>query len=315
MRWTLALAVLLVAGCGGDEPPLPDPAARELPTAIAVVPPEIPGESQEFREMELPPGQFVRAIPTGNAYDAATGPTYRSLCLNCHAVSQTSFAVDAWTRSVHARCGISCGACHGSHEGTFIAQPSSEQCRSCHARQVEAFLASGHGPERAPGMRCISCHEVHETDRQLARSVTLCIGCHLDSEHVRGYPDSRMGMTFMREGYDENGDLRAPDCIYCHMPLDPIMNETGDFRNDKVTLHDSAITVQKNPRDASRLSDAAIDFLLPLCVTCHSERNARHRLENSDPLLLRWAPVGMTPEILRRPSPEATGNTGEESAP
>jgi len=286
-------------GCPGEEPELPDPAAQTSSAVDRVTPPMIQGDSEAFREMELPPSQFVRVIPTGDAHDPESAPAFRSLCLNCHAVSQTSFATEAWVQSLHARAGVTCAACHGSHEGTFAPQPTAEDCRRCHSRQVEAFLASGHGPERAPGMRCVSCHEVHATDRKLAMSTTLCTGCHIESEHVTGYAESRMGVIFLQEGYDENGDLRAPDCVYCHMPPDPIMDETGDFRTDRVTLHDPAITVEKHAKDPSRLSDAAIEFLLPQCVTCHSERNARHRLENSDTLLRHWTPLGMD-EATRR---------------
>lgn len=302
--------LLLLFGCEEKGPDLPDPEGSAAVQTRSISPPEIPGKSQAFQDMELPPGQFVRVLPAGEAYDAQGAPTYRSLCLNCHAVSQTSFSVDAWTESAHARAGILCGACHGAHEEAFISKPGPEKCRSCHAAQYDEFIVSAHGPEKAPGMGCCPCHEVHATDRRLAAEVTTCTGCHLESQHVQGYATSRMGVVFIREGYDENGDLRAPDCVFCHMPPSPLMEGTGDFRNDKVTLHNSAITVEKHPKDGSRLSDEAVEFLTPLCVQCHSERNAQYRLENSGPLLLDWTPIGMTRDVLRKPVQEAQSGRG-----
>lgn len=313
-RAMVPAAMLVLASCADKGPPLPDAGDRSGARA-PVAAPEIPGKSQAFEDMELPPGHFVRALPTGEAYDRTTAPVYRSLCLNCHAASQTSFAVAAWGKSLHARAGILCGACHGAHEQNFVARPGPDRCLACHAAQVEASLASAHGPERAPGMGCSPCHEIHSTDRTLAGQVSTCTICHLDSDHVQGYASSLMGAIFTREGRDEIGDLRAPDCVYCHMPVDSIVAVTGEFRNDRVTMHDPGITVRKAERDSTRLSEAAIEFLMPLCLKCHSKQNARYRLENSDPLLRHWTPVGMTQEVLRKPSPRRSGPQGRRGVP
>jgi hypothetical protein len=260
--------------------------------------------------MAVPPGQLVRARPVGEAWTADDGPTYRSLCLRCHAVSQTSFAVDDWLESAHARAGVLCASCHGAHEASFVPQPGTDRCALCHATQVEEFRASAHGPERAPGMRCVSCHEIHATDRKLVAAVSLCENCHLDSEHVQGFGVSRMGTVLVEHPPDPEGGIRAADCVFCHMPDSPILLETGDFRNDRLTLHDPALTVKRHPRDERRLDDDAIDFLVPLCQQCHSERNARYRLENSDTLIRQWIPVGMADDVRRRPGPGAGGASG-----
>jgi hypothetical protein len=312
----LGLLVLGGLGCGGDDPPLPPPGSSgAADPATAVTGPDTPGLSQEFEDMEVPPGQLTRAIPVGDAWAEPEGPAYRSLCLRCHSVSQTSFAVTDWLESAHAKAGVLCGSCHGTHEEGFITKPGVDRCIVCHAPQVEEFLASGHGPERAPGMRCISCHEAHATDRGLIGSVALCTGCHLDSEHVQGFPASRMGTVLAEHPVGPDGDIRAPDCVFCHMPESPILRETGDYRRDRVTLHDSAITVGRHPKDPRRLTDETIEFLVPLCVQCHSERNARYRLENSDPLIRRWTPIGMAGEIRRRPAPDAGPDAGAASSP
>ncbi|MEZ4653736.1 MAG: cytochrome c3 family protein [Candidatus Eisenbacteria bacterium] len=131
--------------------------------------------------MQLPPGQILRVTPTGDAYDAASAPTHLSLCLNCHAVSQTSFAAQAWQESLHSRAGVTCGACHGTHEAAFVTKPGPETCRTCHPSQYQGATASAHGPERAPGMGCTSCHEIHATSRRLASRVETCTGLSSDS--------------------------------------------------------------------------------------------------------------------------------------
>ena len=251
--------------------------------------------------MKLPPGQLARVIPIGAAWPADDGPAFRSNCLRCHAVSQTAFAVRDWRESLHARAGVMCAACHGTHEADFVPHPGPERCLMCHAQEVEEFLASAHGPARSPGMRCVSCHEAHATDRGGAKSVAVCTSCHLQSDHVQGFASSRMGGIAATGATHVDGTPRAPDCVYCHQPASTLMKQSGDFRNDRVTLHDPAITVAKDPRDPRRLSPQAIATLLPTCTTCHSERNARFRLENADPLILHWRPAGMPDEIRRGP--------------
>jgi len=292
-----ALAIALcVTGCGRGVPPK----SGSRPPALAV--PAVPGESEEFKQMKLPPGQLARVLPIGAAWPAEDGPVYRSTCLRCHAVSQTAFAVRDWRESLHARAGVLCAACHGTHEAGFVPHPGPDRCTMCHAQEVEEFLASAHGPARSAGMRCVSCHEAHATDRGGAKSVAVCTSCHLGSDHVQGFAASRMGEIAATGATHADGTPRAPDCVFCHQPASALMRQTGDFRNDRVTLHDPALTVARNPKDPRRLAPQAIQLLLPMCVTCHSERNARYRLENSDPLILHWRPVGMTEEVRDRPA-------------
>lgn len=288
-------AALLLAGCDRGGPPLPGGArpAGKAPAGDAPAAPDIPGRSDEFTNMQLPPGQLTRALPVGAAWPADDGPAYRSLCLNCHSVSGTSFAVADWRESLHARAGVLCASCHGTHEAAFVPRPGPDRCLPCHPSQTEEFLASRHGPATSPGMRCVACHEAHATDRGLARATGTCLGCHLDSDHVQGFPASRMGQTLAHRPLKSDGTIAAADCVTCHLPASDLLATTGDFRNDRVTRHDAAITVA---RDA-----AAIEFLVPHCLPCHSERNARARLERSDPWILHWTPVGMPDDVRRRP--------------
>lgn len=313
MRTAMIALLLLAGGCRDDLPPLPEPAsagttgsptATATPGTIVITAPNVPGRSEEFERMEVPPGQLTRAIPAGDAWAPDEGPVYASLCLQCHSVSQTSFAVADWRESLHARAGVTCAACHGSHEVTFVTRPGPDRCLLCHAQETEELLRSAHGPERAPGMGCVSCHDAHATDRGLATAATLCAGCHLDSDHVQGFAASRMGVVLATAGTAADGSPRAPDCVTCHQPESGILRETGDFRNDRVTLHDPGLTVARPEGGGPALAGETIERLVPVCATCHSERNARHRLENSDPLLLHWTPIGATAAVRRGPTPE-----------
>ncbi len=297
-----AATALLFAACDRGGPPLPEgarPAAS--PAAGTPAAPDIPGRSDEFTKMEVPPGQLTRALPVGDAWPADDGPAYRSLCLNCHSVSGTSFATADWRESLHARAGVLCASCHGTHEAAFVPRPGPDRCLLCHPSQTAEFLASRHGPDTSAGMRCVACHEAHATDRGLARATDTCLGCHLDSDHVQGFPASRMGQTLAHRPLKSDGTIAAADCVTCHMPESDLLATTGDFRNDRVTLHDPSITVAKEADDPSSLTREAIEFLVPRCLTCHSERNARARLEHSDPWILHWTPVGMPDEVRRRP--------------
>lgn len=299
----VVLVVVLVAGgCGGEAPPLPGGQAAEPGGTPVVAPPDVPGTSDEFRNMEVPPGQLTRALTIGTAWPKDEGPVYWSLCLQCHTVSQTSFAVTDWRESLHARTGVLCASCHGTHEASFVPQPGPDRCALCHAAEVDEFLASRHGPATSPGMRCVACHEVHATDRRLATSRTVCLGCHLDSDHVQGFPESRMGIVLREHPPNADGSLRAADCVTCHMPESTRMRETGDFRNDRVTVHDPAATLARDPADDRVLARDTIERLVPICTQCHSERNARWRLEHADPVLLHWTPLGMPEEVRQRPA-------------
>ncbi|MFN8177688.1 MAG: cytochrome c3 family protein [bacterium] len=299
-----AILALMAPGCS-RLPSLP-----KRPKAVASAPrgalPDIPGQSDEFKQMQLPPGQLTRALPIGTAYAKDQGPIYQSLCLSCHSVSQTSFAVVDWQESLHSRAGVYCGSCHGTHEAGFFPRPGPDRCALCHAQEVEEFLASKHGPRNAPGVRCVSCHEPHATERGLAKSLKVCMDCHLSSQHVQGFLQSRMGLVLTTQPPDPAGKLRAADCVTCHMPQSVILKQTGDFRNDAVTLHDPASTVAKDPADSTMLARTTIETLVPVCKQCHSERNARYRLENADPLIKYWTPLGMTSELRRRPIPVGT---------
>ncbi|HVH68519.1 MAG TPA: multiheme c-type cytochrome [Gemmatimonadales bacterium] len=55
----------------------------------------------------------------------------------------------------------------------------------------------------SPEMSCSTCHDVHQTQRDVAAFVPKCLGCHDTAQHPMA---ARIG------------DRLIPDCIDCHMP-------------------------------------------------------------------------------------------------
>ena len=70
-------ATIVLLACQADGPPLPDPRgvpAEETAVSGVVPPPEIPGRSDAFENMELPPGQVARVDPVGSAHGEEGAP-------------------------------------------------------------------------------------------------------------------------------------------------------------------------------------------------------------------------------------------------
>lgn len=128
-------------------------------------------------------------------------------CAKCH--EQTAAPESAgpahsfaeWQKSIHAKRGISCDACHGgdalakdkaaAHQG--IAQssdPSSriyfdkipETCGACHAKELKGFKVSVHYKElesSGRGPNCVTCHGSMATRLMTPREMeSICTLCH-----------------------------------------------------------------------------------------------------------------------------------------
>jgi formate-dependent nitrite reductase cytochrome c552 subunit len=119
----------------------------------------------------------IRPSPVG----AAGAP---SSCVRCHrtiaGVNYLEHDFSDWAKSVHAKAGISCEACHGgnpsaqnardAHQGMKPStDPSSPvyftrvpaTCGTCHQAEFKAFQKSAHYKElqrTGRGPNCVSCH-------------------------------------------------------------------------------------------------------------------------------------------------------------
>lgn len=125
-------------------------------------------------------------------------------CIDCHraveAVAYIEHNFEDWEKSVHARAGVSCDACHGgdpakadkagAHAGMkpstdkssplyFTRVPAS--CGKCHEAEGAAFRKSAHHRElqrTGRGPNCVTCHGAMANfvlgPRDLERTCTLC---------------------------------------------------------------------------------------------------------------------------------------------
>ena len=83
----------------------------------------------------------------------ATTPEGEPICVTCHEdVSRN--VVETWRSQNHGRNGVSCTACHNSHEQDFTPHPLSDVCFGCH--DVVA-IHPDFTPD-TPAARCMECH-------------------------------------------------------------------------------------------------------------------------------------------------------------
>ena len=62
--------------------------------------------------------------------------------------------VDDWAADAHARAGINCMGCHATkgEPERWIAAPSLDTCKSCHAKQAQTFTEGKHGMRQREGL-------------------------------------------------------------------------------------------------------------------------------------------------------------------
>lgn len=170
----------------------------------------------------------------------------------------------AWAGSGHATAGINCSGCHGSPQDDWIDRPTHEACQSCHAPEVEGFLAGHHGMRLSVGLPplrvgdarrpmrpeahertlgCGSCHDVHRLDTRFA-AAEACMQCH-DDEHTRGYPSSPHGRLWRAELAGTGAPRSGVSCATCHLPpeLDPqgIARSTQHNQNDNLRPNEKMV--------------------------------------------------------------------------
>lgn len=239
-------------------------------------------------------------------------------CIGCH-LKLTPKAVEDWRQSRHAQNGVGCAACHGSHPDLKMPLPAT--CGACHENRVTQLNAGKHGRYGFAGhenagrrfaqyeemkemgcgachsiqYKCDSCHTRHRFDVKEARRPAACGTCHMGPDHAQKeyYESSKHGVYYDLEGKGIEEGGRVPTCVTCHMSggnHDVSQGITiggasqGKFigqRNsgDKYSLSPTGITMNEITKE---------DFLrerekmVALCMSCHSERFARHKLASAD---------------------------------
>lgn len=281
----LTLALLIgLAGCAPSAPTQsPQPAEPADPLLVP------PGESDEFLDMELPANHFTHTRGAGERFAGKDAAHVANLCLNCHTTSQTSFATEDWSGSLHALAGVGCEACHGAHQDGFVPHPGPDRCRACHPQQETEMRRGQHADEPGSGLRCDSCHRAHGFDLEEVKQPSSCTSCHRDSIHVQTYTSSKMGTIFTRQGFDEDGVPAAATCHMCHMTLSPVHERTDDLRCDTVMDHD--VTIERLA-DSARMTEDAMEGFVEICLQCHARAISEYRLKHSEPLLTTWKSGG-----------------------
>ncbi|MDX1696158.1 MAG: cytochrome c3 family protein, partial [Ketobacteraceae bacterium] len=180
--------------------------------------------------------------------------------------AESSDLINDWYHSSHASAGVNCQQCHGSGE-SYVEKPAPEDCKSCHAFEVETFLKGKHGMRLAAGLSpmspdqsklpmhreehkeltCNTCHSAHEFDTDYAE-VEACLGCHND-EHSQAYRDSKHYQHVVE------GRETAVTCATCHMPR--VETEHGGIDGFKVN-HNQNDTLRPNEK-----------MIRPVCLDCH----------------------------------------------
>lgn len=179
-----------------------------------------------------------------------------------------------WLETAHADAGVQCSDCHAPQAQAWRDQPDHESCRSCHAVQVDGFLAGKHGMRLAAGLApmtpaqarlpmhreaahrelsCTSCHGAHRFDTRYA-AVDACLACHADT-HSLEFKDSKHFALWQQE---QAGALPAGSgvsCASCHLPR--VVDDTGGAES---------VRVEHNQNDTLRPPEAMIR---PTCLHCH----------------------------------------------
>ncbi len=283
VRSLLIVGCLLVVGCGNSsvttEPATDDPLLYP------------PGRSEAFEEMEVPPNHFTHSEGIGAKYRGRDAGHVQSTCLNCHTTSQTSFATEEWAASWHALAGISCEACHGTHEVAFVPHPGPDRCRACHPQQELEMRRGQHADVAGSGIRCDSCHRAHAFDLGAVKDPATCTACHKDSPHVQQFATSKMGVIFQREGFDDEGVPEAATCHMCHVTLSPVHETSSDLRCDTVMNHDVSAGMAR-VKEGGPLTEEAREAFVVICLQCHARAISEYRMRQPDPIITHWQAGG-----------------------
>ena len=220
-------------------------------------------------------------------------------CAGCH--DKTRAALDEGvhgSRGARAR-GVSCTACHGTHEIRPAAAVTIETCAACHRAQVQVYRGSVHGRSRQRGdteaATCRSCHGAAHVvlAKSNPRSPTYhlnlprtCAQCHADPALAKRhnipianvyelYMDSIHGRAVSRSGL-----LVAANCSDCHgsHEIQPRLDPTsrvfrGTIPKTCGTCHAGVLAAfaQSIHGKAAAKGNAAA----AVCTDCHSAHQIR----------------------------------------
>ena len=122
-------------------------------------------------------------------------------CQQCHGRSHPRFE-----RTSHARAGLTCTDCHGSHSKPATVDVGTDGCSSCHVEQAQTFAFTEHHRLEEGTLSCSSCHDPHEPSARIQLGgfkQQECSSCHM----------AQAGPFVF-----EHGAQRVEGCTACHSP-------------------------------------------------------------------------------------------------
>lgn len=183
-----------------------------------------------------------------------------AVCGKCHyddqpgAVNGKTLKHRYWQKSEHNREGISCLACHSTHQQSpeLLKKQLPELCAGCHSDIVKKgdYL---HAP--VAGGACLKCHDPHGSNahHQLVPDVSkVCLSCH--SSNVAAF-------TKAHKGYD----VSSSHCESCH-------SAHSRDKAGKLLKADRHMPFKSGQCQTCHKSDS-LDLIKPekeLCTSCHS---------------------------------------------
>jgi hypothetical protein len=185
----------------------------------------------------------------------------------------------AWETTRHARAGANCTSCHATPTGPpplaqWTERPGERECSTCHAGEVNGFMAGKHGMRLAVGLppmrvalarlpmkaaardrelSCASCHSAHDFNTRRA-AVTACLECH-DDGHSTAYLKSPHYTLWQHEQDGTAAAGTGVSCATCHLPRMRSREEGGDI-----------VFVQHNQNANLRPNEKMIRTV---CLDCH----------------------------------------------
>lgn len=160
-------------------------------------------------------------------------------CLGCHAANfrLEKTAAGSVRYAPGHTLGIGCAQCHGEaaqHEGLRRAA-GIDTCARCHSglederppepdvhgNQV-GLLRASRCFQKSPSMTCVTCHNVHQVERDPAALSARCVSCHATPRHRTAAAASSL----------------AGRCVECHMPMLPSkLIEVQSYRTHRIAIY------------------------------------------------------------------------------
>ncbi len=208
--------------------------------------------------MKRPAQTFILAICAGLIisirFVANSSAEAASSCISCHekvtGVKYLEHDFSDWSKSAHAKAGVSCEACHGgnplakeereAHKGL---KPSTDpaspvyftripaNCGTCHTAEFKAFQKSAHYKElqtTGRGPNCVSCHGSMANRILAPRDLELtCNLCHKKptqaSATMLALANAGTSLERLRKALDEASgrelDLSSQEKTYAELTI------------------------------------------------------------------------------------------------